>query len=42
MTTIAGKRDIQVYLREGGVRRITEINGAYDPLHYVTMFPYGD
>ena len=29
-------------MKEGGVMRINEYNGAYDPLHYVLMFPYGE
>ena len=41
-TEVLQKRDIQVYVKSGGVKRITEFNAAYDPLHYVVMFPHGD
>jgi hypothetical protein len=41
-TETSGRQDIQVYSKRGGVRRISQFNGAYDPLHYVLMYPYGD
>lgn len=37
-----GNRDIVVNKRDGGFWKLNEMNGAYDPLHYVLMFPYGE
>ena len=34
-------RDIVVHSKEEGVLRLNELNGSYDSLHYVLMFPYG-
>ena len=34
--------DIQIYLRGGGIRHIDDTNQAYDPLHYVLLFPKGE
>ena len=38
----ASNRDIILYKKGGGVIRINEFNAAYDPLHYVLLFPNGD
>ena len=35
-------RDIVLYAHTGGLKRITEAHCAYDPLHYVLLFPLGD
>lgn len=35
-------RDILLSLREGGIKRISELHPSYDPLHYVLLFPRGD
>jgi len=42
VNTEIGTRDIVVYLRGGGVRRLNELNPAYDPLHFVLLFPRGE
>ena len=34
-----GNRDIVVNKREGDFWKLNEMNGAYDPLPYVLMFP---
>ena len=31
-----------VQLRAGGVKRITDIRSAYNPLHYFLLFPRGE
>lgn len=36
------RRDICVFLEGGGLRRINELNPAYDPLRYVLLFPRGE
>jgi hypothetical protein len=36
-----GNLDIIIQERGGQVKRINSLNRAYDPLHYVLMFPYG-
>ncbi|KIJ38628.1 hypothetical protein M422DRAFT_258746, partial [Sphaerobolus stellatus SS14] len=36
------RRDIILYLRGGGLRRIDEGSPYYTPLHYVLLFPRGD
>jgi hypothetical protein len=38
----ASYRDIVLRQNDGGLRRINELNGAYDPLHYVLLHPTGD
>ena len=35
-------RDIIVRLRGGGLQRLSEVNAAYDGLHFVLMHPYGE
>ncbi len=35
-------RDIVMYMREGGVRHITDQNSLYDPLHFVLPFVRGE
>jgi hypothetical protein len=35
-------RDIIIKTHEGQLRRISELNGAYDPLQYPLLFPYGE
>lgn len=35
-------RDIVVYVKTGGVFRMSELNPAYDPLHFTLLFPNGD
>jgi len=35
-------RDIIISGRDGNIHRISELNGSYDPLHYVLFFPNGD
>ena len=35
-------RHIVVQLREGGLHQISELNAAYDPLHFVLLFPRGE
>ena len=39
--TLVTNRDIVIHSYDGGVLRLNELNGAYDSLHYVLMFPYG-
>ena len=34
--------DIVVHRHGGGVKRMTELNHAYDPLHFVLLFPCGE
>ena len=34
-------RDIVLRKREGGLRRISQLDRMYDPLHYVLLFPHG-
>ncbi|CAG8599584.1 20041_t:CDS:2 [Cetraspora pellucida] len=36
------QRDIVLHLREGRFQQISELHHAYEPLHYVLMFPRGD
>ena len=36
------KGDIQIQLRGGGVKHISDCNENYDPLHYVLLFPRGE
>ncbi|KIJ61178.1 hypothetical protein HYDPIDRAFT_97011 [Hydnomerulius pinastri MD-312] len=38
---VTGPRDIIVRLRGGGLRRISELDRNYYPLHYVVLFPTG-
>jgi hypothetical protein len=38
----ASNRDIVLHKKGGGIIRINEFNAAYDPLHYVLLFPHGD
>jgi hypothetical protein len=38
--TLVTNRDILISPKQGGVLRINELNGSYDPLHYVLMFPF--
>src|SRR5438046_1366191 len=35
-------RDIVIKTHEGYLRRISELHGAYDPLQYPLLFPYGE
>jgi hypothetical protein len=35
-------RDIVLHTRNGSLQRINDLNGAYDPLHYILFFPNGD
>ena len=35
-------QDIQIYFKDGGVRRINPLNSSYDALHYTLLFPHGD
>jgi len=35
-------RDIVLKTREGTLKHISELNGAYDPLHYPLLFPRGE
>ena len=37
----ARPRDVRVRCRGGGLRKISELHSAYDPLTYVLMFPFG-
>jgi hypothetical protein len=37
-----GPRDIVIRTRSNEVRRVSELNQHYDPLHYVLMFPEGE
>ena len=39
---VPGERDIVLKTHEGRLRRISELNGAYDPLQYPLLFPYGE
>ena len=34
--------DVVINLKGGGVRRISDLNRTFDPLHYVLLFPFGD
>ncbi|CAH1771184.1 5702_t:CDS:1, partial [Entrophospora sp. SA101] len=36
------ERNIVLQLHEGGLQRISEMHRAYEPLHYVLMFPRGE
>ena len=38
----ANAREVRVNLRGGGLKIISEYNPAYDPLHYVLLFPRGE
>ena len=38
----ASNRDIVLHKKGGGIIRINEFNAAYDPLHYVLLFPHSD
>lgn len=38
----AESRDIVVQMRGGDLCHIKETHAAYDPLHFVLMFPHGD
>lgn len=37
-----GPRDIVITCRSGKVKRISDMNGAYMPLKFPLLFPYGD
>ena len=39
---VAAPRSIAVRMHVGGVKRITDLNSAYDPLHFVLLFPRGE
>ncbi|KAF8346239.1 hypothetical protein F5887DRAFT_824229, partial [Amanita rubescens] len=39
---VSDHRDIVVRLQGGGLRRISHLNPAYSPLHYVLLFPHGE
>ena len=41
-TNVNAPRQIFVHLQTGGVMRITDLNSAYDPLHYVLFVPRGE
>ena len=36
------KRSVKVRKRDGGLHDIDETNRAFDPLHFVLLFPFGD
>ena len=36
------KREILLKSKQGEIQNITEIHGAYDPLQYPLLFPYGE
>ena len=38
----ANAREVRVNLRGGGLKIISKYNPAYDPLHYVLLFPRGE
>ncbi len=38
----ASNRDIVLHKKGGVIIRINEFNAAYDPLHYVLLFPHSD
>ncbi|XP_019153903.1 PREDICTED: uncharacterized protein LOC109150447 [Ipomoea nil] len=38
----SGQRDILIETRSGVLKRISELNPAYLPLHYPILFPYGE
>lgn len=40
--SVAPTRDIILRLREGHLKRISELHMAYTPLHYVLLFPRGE
>ena len=35
-------REIRFNMRDGGVKRISDCNAAFMPLHYVLLFPRGE
>ena len=39
---VAAPRSIAVRMHGGGVKRITDLNSAYDPIHFVLLFPRGE
>ena len=41
-THVAAPHSIAVRMHGGGVKRITDLNSAYDPLHFVLLFPRGE
>ena len=41
-THVAAPRSIAVRMHGGGVKRITDLSSAYDPLHFVLLFPRGE
>ena len=36
------QRDVILQSRSGKLKRISDLNAHYDPMHYVLMFPKGD
>ena len=34
--------DVVIYLKDDGVKRITDLNRAFDPLHFILLFPHGE
>ena len=34
--------DIVIHKQDRTIKKISELNGAYDPLMYVLLFPYGE
>ena len=40
-TNVNAPCHIWVHLRTGGAKRITDLNSAYDPLHYIFLSPRG-
>jgi hypothetical protein len=39
---VSDHRDIVVHLQGGGLHRMSHLNLAYSPLHYVLLFPHGE
>jgi hypothetical protein len=37
-----GPREIILFMRDGGLKRVSEAHPAYEALHYVLMLPFGD
>eukprot|EP00116_Pleurobrachia_bachei_P000686 sb/3460948/ len=36
-----GNMDVILHLRDGGIKRINQLNRSYDPMHYVLIYPRG-
>jgi hypothetical protein len=39
---MGAERDIILHFPDGGLKRICEINPAYDLLHFTLLFPHGE